>query len=68
MGDPCLVAGDRICIAVAHRPGAQAAQIRACVGFCENGCGQNFGRSDFGEPLVFLVFGAPAQDQLGGDF
>jgi hypothetical protein len=44
MGDPGLVAGDHPVVAIAHRAGAQRAQVRAGVGFGEHRRGQDLAR------------------------
>ena len=65
--DPGLAAGDHVILALAHRPGAQAAQIRAGVGLGEHRRRQNLGAGDLRQPVRLLRFGASRQDQLGGD-
>ena len=45
MGDPGLVAGDLVDIAVTHRAGPQGAEVGAGIGFGEDGGGQDFAAS-----------------------
>ena len=67
MGDPGLVAVDLIDVAVTHRPGPQRGEIGAGIGLGEHRRRQNFAGSDLGQPFVFLLLGAAARDQFGGD-
>ena len=67
MGDPGLGAGDLVDIALAHRPGAQRAEVGAAVGLGEDGGGQDFARAELGQPVGLLLLGAAEADQFGGD-
>ncbi len=67
MGDPGLVAGDPVVIAILHGPRAQAAEVRSGIGFGKDRRGQDFGAGEFRQPVGLLRVGATAEDQLGGN-
>ena len=67
VGDPGLVAGDAVAVAVAHRAGAQAAEVRAGVGLGEHGGRQDLAGRELRQPLLLLRLGAAEADQLGRD-
>ena len=67
VGDPGLVAGDDVGVAVAGGAGAQAAEVGAGVGLGEDRGRQHLGRGDPRQPVRLLRLGAAAEDQLGGD-
>jgi hypothetical protein len=67
VGDPGLVAGDPVDIAVAHRPSFERAQVRAGARFREDRRGQDLAGGDARQPFLLLLLGAAQADQLGGD-
>ena len=42
VGDPGLVTGDLVGVAILDRAGLQAAEVRAGIRLCEDGCRQDF--------------------------
>ena len=62
MGDPGFVAGDFVNITLLHAARFQRGQIRACVGFGENGSGQDLAGTDGGQLFFFLRLRATIED------
>ena len=67
MGDPGLVAGDAVHLALAGRAGAQAGEVRAHVRLGEDRGRQHAARGDRLEPARLLRLGAIGEDHLAGD-
>ena len=67
MRDPGLVAVDLVDVAGAHRARLQRGEIGAGVRLGEHRRRQHLAGGDLRQPLALLLFGAAAEDQLGGD-
>ena len=67
MGDPGLVAGDAVAVAVAHRAGAERAEVGAGAGLGEHGRRQDLAGRQLGQPSLLLRLGAAEADQFGRD-
>ena len=68
MGDPGLVAGHLVDIAVLDRAGLQGRQVRSRVWFREHGRRQDFAGRDLGQVMGLLFRRAAQADQLRRDF
>src|SRR5690606_18052852 len=67
VGDPGLVAGYAVDIAIANRTGTEAAEVGAGVRLGEDRRREHFARGDLRQPLLLLRVGAAKTDQLGSD-
>ena len=67
VGDPGLVAGHLVDIAVLDRAGLQRAEIGAGVGLGEHRRRQDLAARQLGQPIVLLLLGAAEADQLRRD-
>ena len=67
MGDPGLVAVDLVDVALAHRARLQRSQIGAGIRLGEHRRRQHLAGRDLRQPFALLLFGAAAEDKLGGD-
>ena len=68
MRDPGLVAVNFIDIALAHRARLQRSEIGAGIGLGEHRGRQYFTRRQLRQPFRFLLGGAAAENEFGGDF
>ena len=67
MRDPGLVAVDLVDVALAHGAGLQRGEIGAGIGLGEHRGRQHLAGGDLRQPLALLLFGAAAENELGGD-
>ena len=67
MGDPGLVAGDLVGVAVFYRAGLERAEVRAGVRLCEDSGWQDVARRDRREVFFLLRVRAANEDQLCRD-
>src|SRR5215469_11631964 len=67
MRNPGFVAVYLVDVALAHRPRLQRRQIRTDIRLCEYRGGEYFAGGDLRKPFAFLLLGAGAGNEFGGD-
>ena len=67
MRDPGLVAVDLVGVALAHRARLQRGEIGAGIRLGEHRRRQHLAGGDLRQPFAFLLLGAAAENQFGGD-